>query len=103
MTLTYANVQMRGVLSLLFSAMISRVLVFACPLFLSLSAATLPQSGTAESFYVRGTELARSGNFQQALQEFKRSAELSPQNPKVHNMLGVVLTQLGQLKEANEA
>ena len=59
------------------------------------------QDDSFESVYARGIQLARGGNSQQALQEFQKAAQLSPGNPKVHNMLGVVLTQLGRLKEAN--
>lgn len=60
-------------------------------------------SDSFEAVYAHGTQLAREGNAKQALVEFEKAAKLSPRNAKVQNMLGVVLTQLGQLKEADAA
>jgi tetratricopeptide (TPR) repeat protein len=45
----------------------------------------------------------RSGNFHIALEELQTAEKLTPNSPKVHNMLGVVLAQLGRLKESDEA
>ena len=79
----------------------ARLLV--CLLFLPQSLFALPQVRKAEDPYQRATELVRAGNLHQALQELQKALQHTPRNPKVHNMLGVVLTELGRLKEANEA
>lgn len=63
----------------------------------------LPELSNAEDLYKRASELARAGDFDQALQELHKAAEQTPNNSRVHNLLGIVLTQLGRLKEANEA
>lgn len=55
------------------------------------------------SHYARGAVLARSGHYAQALPELVKAAQQDPRNPKVHNLIGIVLSQLGRLKEANEA
>jgi len=57
----------------------------------------------SETHYAGGVELARKGDFTRALEEFQQAAELDPRNPKVHNILGVALSQLGRLTDANEA
>jgi len=51
----------------------------------------------------RAEELLRAGNLTQALEELQEATRQSPNDPKVQNMLGIVLTELGRLKEANEA
>jgi len=51
----------------------------------------------------RAEELLRAGNLNQALEELQKATAQSPNDPKVQNMLGIVLTELGRLKEANEA
>ena len=71
--------------------------------FLFLVSPTLALTGSDAAFYARGVELARSGKFDAALKELERAAELAPNNAKIHNMLGVVLTQLGRLNEAHKA
>lgn len=53
--------------------------------------------------YARGAALARAGKLPEALAELEKAAKLEPRNPKVHNLSGVVLSQLGRLNEANEA
>jgi Flp pilus assembly protein TadD len=58
---------------------------------------------SSETLYSKGVELARSGHLKEALHELEQAARLSPSNPKIHNMLGVVLTQLGRLQEADSA
>lgn len=75
-------------------------------LFVSLCTGAVPkllQTGAQDVSYHRGTELVRAGKFEEALRELRKAAEAAPNNPKVHNMLGVVLTQMGRLQEANEA
>jgi len=62
-----------------------------------------PPGEASEAMYSRGMELARTGHPRDALQVLEEAARLSPANPKIHNMLGVVLTQLGRLKEADAA
>jgi Flp pilus assembly protein TadD len=74
-----------------------------CLSFLFSPPVLLPQAPASQDAYSRGTELVRAGSFEAALPEFRKAAELSPNNPKVYNMLGIVLTQLGRLQEANEA
>lgn len=71
--------------------------------FLLFPSTLLPQARPYEPFYTRGTKLARAGKSNEALQELERAAERAPSNPKVQNMLGVVLTQLGRLQEADKA
>lgn len=61
------------------------------------------QPVASETSYARGSELARSGKLEPALAELQKAAKADSQNPKVHNLLGVVLSQLGRLKEADEA
>ncbi len=61
------------------------------------------QSRAGELHYTRGAELARAGSLNQALDELRKAAELAPGKVKIHNLLGIVLTQLGRLKEANQA
>jgi tetratricopeptide (TPR) repeat protein len=47
--------------------------------------------------------LAREGKLAEALDQFQQAALAQPANPKVHNMLGVVLTQMGRLEDADKA
>ncbi len=61
------------------------------------------QALSSASHYTRGAELARSGKLTPALAELEKAAKAEPDNPKVHNLVGVVLSQLGRLKEADEA
>jgi Flp pilus assembly protein TadD len=90
-------------------SMMFRVVLFGSLLLAQAVAQTapLPQSHTklrlSQASYARGTELAREGHFTQALEEFQKAAELDPSNPKVHNMLGVALSQLGRLTDAKAA
>jgi tetratricopeptide (TPR) repeat protein len=51
----------------------------------------------------RAEELLRAGNLNEALEELQKATGQSPNDPKVQNTLGIVLTELGRLKEANEA
>ena len=53
--------------------------------------------------YARAAELARSGKYTEALQDVQEAARQDEKNPKVQNLLGVVLSQLGRFKEANQA
>ena len=71
------------------------------PAFVALAQTTASEPD--HTHYVRGTKLARSGNFRLALEEFQRAVKLAPNSPKVHNMLGVVLAQLGRLNESDDA
>jgi Flp pilus assembly protein TadD len=80
-----------------------RVLTFVLLFFVSGTVARFSQTTNQDAAYQRGAELARAGNFEESLKELKRAAQSSPKNPRVFNMLGVVLTQLGRLQEANEA
>ena len=68
-----------------------------------LSSYSHPQNASPESHYSRGMELVRKGQLQEALNELKRAAELRPRDPRTHNMIGAVLTQLGRLEEADAA
>ncbi|MEW5978430.1 MAG: tetratricopeptide repeat protein [Acidobacteriota bacterium] len=62
-----------------------------------------PQAGYGGSPYARGAELARTGRFEEALVELRRAVEQQPADPRPHNMIGVVLTQMGKLDDANTA
>ena len=62
-----------------------------------------PQTESFEHHYRRGSELARSRQFEEALDELRRAADLKPEEPRTHNMIGVVLTQLGRLEDAERA
>jgi len=53
--------------------------------------------------YERGAQLARSGKLAEALVELEAATLAQPDNPKVHNLRGVVLTQMGRLAEADKA
>ncbi len=65
--------------------------------------AARPQTDSFEHHYRRGSELARSRQFKEALDELRRAADLKPEEPRTHNMIGVVLTQLGRLEDAERA
>jgi tetratricopeptide (TPR) repeat protein len=80
-----------------------RALVVIYMMVLQPALAAPAQIDASEHYYIRGTELARSGNLDMALQELQKAVKLSPKSPKIHNMLGVVLTQLSRLQEADEA
>ena len=62
-----------------------------------------PQPGRTEDLLNQATEWVREGNLSKALLELQKAAVQTPDNPKVHNMLGVVLTELGRMTEANNA
>jgi Flp pilus assembly protein TadD len=73
------------------------------PLILFQASSALSQENLDRNLYERAADLARAGNLNEALRELHKAAEHTPNDPKVHNMLGVVLTELGRLDEANEA
>lgn len=47
-----------------------------------------------------GTETARKGNLDDAIEYYKRALELDPENTKVHNNIGVAYAKKGMLDEA---
>jgi tetratricopeptide (TPR) repeat protein len=53
--------------------------------------------------YREGLELLKSGKYQEALNQFRLSSELSPRKPEPLNLEGITLTLMGRVKEANQA
>lgn len=62
-----------------------------------------PQAVNAKEAYTRGSEAAKAGNFREALEELEKAAALAPDDPRVHNLTGLVLTQLRKYDEADSA
>ncbi len=50
--------------------------------------------------YNLAAEMARNGDYQGAIAEWKKALELNPDEPSVHLSLGVTLARLGRLNEA---
>ncbi len=53
--------------------------------------------------YRQGLDLLKSGNYQEALSQFRLTSELSPAKPEPLNLEGITLTLMGRAKEANQA
>ncbi len=86
-----------------FHAVVIQLFAHLCFLFPPQDSFAQSKSSSDNVSYARGTELARAGKLEQALEALKKAAEESPRNPKIHNILGVVLTQLNRLEEADVA
>jgi Flp pilus assembly protein TadD len=48
-----------------------------------------------------GTEMAKDGNWNEAIFRWKRALTLDPQNPRIHNNLAVAYESLGDYAKAN--
>jgi Flp pilus assembly protein TadD len=49
----------------------------------------------------RATHLFEAGQLEEALAEYRRAADLAPEEPVVHNNLGTILTRLGKVEDAD--
>ena len=49
-----------------------------------------------------GTEMARQGNWREAIFRWQRALALDPANPRLHNNLAVAYESLGEFDKANE-
>jgi tetratricopeptide (TPR) repeat protein len=59
--------------------------------------------GRASGAYREGLDLLKSGKYQEALNQFRLSSELSPCRPEPLNLEGITLTLMGRMNEANQA
>src|SRR5439155_16236399 len=77
--------------------------LLVCLWLLSQALIVLPEPSKAEDVREQVMELVREGHLNQALEELQKAAVQTPRDAKIQNMLGVVLTELGRLEQANEA
>lgn len=57
---------------------------------------------SAEDFFIQGNEFSQTGDFEKAVEEYKKALELEPENIDAMSNLGVAFYNLGQLDEAIE-
>jgi tetratricopeptide (TPR) repeat protein len=62
-----------------------------------------PAEVQSSGAYREGLALLSSGKYQEALNQFRHSSELSPGKPEPLYLEGVALTLMGRVKEANQA
>jgi Flp pilus assembly protein TadD len=62
-----------------------------------------PGPTQGEEVYSRAVQLVRAGKLREALEALRSAEELLPNDPKVHNLTGLVLTQMQRYAEAEEA
>lgn len=62
-----------------------------------------PQAVNAKEAYTKASEAAKAGNFREALKDVEKAEALAPDDPKIYNLKGLVLTQLGRYEDAEAA
>lgn len=85
-----------------------RALVLGCACFLvSIAASAAPPAGSTPSKseiakqIKFGTEMARQGNWHEAIFRWRRALAADPNNPRLHNNIAVAYESLGQYDKAD--
>jgi len=61
------------------------------------------QSQSGDEFFRQGVSLARQGQWKEALDAYKESLRLDPDNAQIYMNMGFVYYELGYDREAQEA